>query len=358
MKNRTKLIFWQNIVSPHQSYFFDQISSEFEVILIVENLMSEVRKAQGWSIPEIENVEIIKIENKKHLNLLINQFKYEKNVFSGLVGMGYPSLKKASKEISKYTKIFVIAEAPMLLGYKKCLRLIKYNILYYKYKHKVAHIFAMGNLGEKFYSKLGFSNDMITVFQYFIKSEENFGHRSEREEPKKRYIFVGRLTYLKGIHNLINAFINIGKSQSWELVIVGSGVLESDLKLSLLKNKIKERVSFVGNRENIEVKEMIASSDFLILPTMFDGWGAVVSEALSVGTKVICNEKCGAAILVNKANGYVYKENKVSELEEALIRSFHEDDYDRNEIKNSFQIQSREKITEFISVVKSTSNNI
>lgn len=358
MKNKPKLVFWQNIISLHQSYFFDQISSAFEVILIVENLMSSERQQQGWSIPKIDNIEIIKIENDQHLNLLIDQFKYEKNVFSGLMGMGYPHLKKASAKISEYSKIFIICEAPMLLGYKKWLRILKYTILYYKYRSKVAHIFAMGNLGKKFYCKLGFNDKSISVFQYFIKSKENPEHNFERKKFIKQYIFVGQLTHAKGVDNLITAFSTIDKSQDWRLTMIGSGALENDLKSTLIKDKLEERVFLIGNKQNSEVKKMVANSDFLILPTKFDGWGAVVSEALSVGTKVICSNRCGAAVLVNDKNGYVYKESQIGGLQEAIRMSLVEDDYNKNEIRNEFYIQSREKINEFISTIKSTSNDM
>jgi glycosyltransferase involved in cell wall biosynthesis len=39
-------------------------------------------------------------------------------------------------------------------------------------------------------------------------------------------------------------------------------------------------------------------SDFTILPSRFDGWGAVVNESLSVGTPVVVSRYCGASELL------------------------------------------------------------
>ena len=41
-------------------------------------------------------------------------------------------------------------------------------------------------------------------------------------------------------------------------------------------------------------------ADVLILPSVYDGWGAVVNEALQVGCYVICSDACGASDLMKK----------------------------------------------------------
>ena len=45
-------------------------------------------------------------------------------------------------------------------------------------------------------------------------------------------------------------------------------------------------------------QQVIAGSDCLVLPSEYDGWGAVVSEALLAGTPAICSSACGAAVAV------------------------------------------------------------
>ncbi len=39
--------------------------------------------------------------------------------------------------------------------------------------------------------------------------------------------------------------------------------------------------------------------DLLILPSIFDGWGAVVNEALGRGMRVLCSNGCGSSVLLD-----------------------------------------------------------
>ena len=63
------------------------------------------------------------------------------------------------------------------------------------------------------------------------------------------------------------------------------------------------------------VPKKIANADCLVLPSYFDGWGAVVSESLMVGTPVICSDKCGSSTIVKASKfGYTFKSNDVNDL--------------------------------------------
>src|SRR5437870_11248743 len=43
------------------------------------------------------------------------------------------------------------------------------------------------------------------------------------------------------------------------------------------------------------------SADLLVLPSRYDGWGAVINEALMSGIPAICSDNCGAADLVRSS---------------------------------------------------------
>ena len=44
----------------------------------------------------------------------------------------------------------------------------------------------------------------------------------------------------------------------------------------------------------------MAGADMLVLPSRFDGWGAVTNEALMAGTPVVVSDACGASDLVRR----------------------------------------------------------
>lgn len=57
----------------------------------------------------------------------------------------------------------------------------------------------------------------------------------------------------------------------------------------------------------------------MILPSVYDGWGAVVNEALSRGVFVICSDKCGAKeLLHDKRIGLVFKAGDSNDLTDKM----------------------------------------
>jgi len=352
MKDKPKLIFWQNIISPHQSHFLNEIGKEYEVLLIVEDYISKDRQLQGWESPTINNVQIVKIKDSQHLFQLINECKKELNFFSGFLGMGYPNLQIAYKELAKHQKLNIITECPILLGKKKFLKILKYKLLYYKNRRQIAHIFAMGNLGQLFFKNIGFDSDKVSAFQYFIEEKE-LSNIKEGTNDVVDFIFVGQLIYRKGIDNLIDAFYKLQTIKKWKLSIVGSGDLENHLKQKVKNYGLENKIHFKGNLSNKEVRNEIEIANYLILPSRFDGWGAVVSEALSVGTKVICSDKCGSSILIDETNGYVYNENSINDLKESLEFALYDnpDVNSRECIIKQFNKTTKSKLEEFIEII-------
>jgi glycosyltransferase involved in cell wall biosynthesis len=86
--------------------------------------------------------------------------------------------------------------------------------------------------------------------------------------------------------------------------------------------KLDEKITLCGIKENQEAMSILKdSTDYLILPSRFDGWGAVVNEALARGVKVITNEKCGASSMIKDDFwGIKYKEGNKQSLINVLER--------------------------------------
>ncbi|MBN1892872.1 glycosyltransferase family 4 protein, partial [bacterium] len=96
--------------------------------------------------------------------------------------------------------------------------------------------------------------------------------------------FVGQLDERKGVDNLVEAFRHFGPSHpSSRLLIVGKGPLESVLKKKCLG--IGRQVFFSGYVENIE--QVMKSLDVLLLPSLWEGFGIVLIEAMAAGKPVI-----------------------------------------------------------------------
>jgi glycosyltransferase involved in cell wall biosynthesis len=108
--------------------------------------------------------------------------------------------------------------------------------------------------------------------------------------PEERMLlFIGRLTGVKGIINLIKAMpMILNKHPEAKLVIIGKGELEQtifDLVRTLgIEERIKTRFEFVSEQERIL---HYAASDLCIFPSQYEPFGIVALEAMSMEKPVV-----------------------------------------------------------------------
>ncbi len=124
-------------------------------------------------------------------------------------------------------------------------------------------------------------------------------------EPKFRISFVGLLEPWKGFHYLVDAFETLAVKDS-ELVFWGAPGSRP------VTQYIRERIE---RDPRIQVRpvqvrecygEVYAKSSVLVHPSLSEGFGYVVAEAMASGIPVIVTRNAGAADLVTDGeNGYV-----------------------------------------------------
>lgn len=116
-------------------------------------------------------------------------------------------------------------------------------------------------------------------------------------KSKYRFIVSGNLSYLKGTHHVLRVWkSNPNLFANHELVCIGTDTLSPDEWVSLPDNVIKK------DRMNSEdyLREL-SSADIYILNTYSDGFGMVLSEAMSNGLAVIGTTNCAAIDIINNA---------------------------------------------------------
>ena len=114
-------------------------------------------------------------------------------------------------------------------------------------------------------------------------------------------IFVGQLIPRKRLDRLLRALAAV-RSTDWVFRIIGDGSERRSLEKLALELNLLRRITFTGALDNGAVRNELANADLFVLPSRWDGWGAVVNEALMSGTPVICSSYCGAADLISEWN--------------------------------------------------------
>lgn len=288
-----KFVFWQNMVSIHQSAFLKSLSRNNDVILIAGQSMENERMDQGWKIPSMGNAKVLVSPEEIEINRLLED-QSAIHVFSGIDGYPfvYSNFKKA---ISHNIKVSILAEPYDWRGWKGTLRAIKYRLLFLKYGNNISHLFVTGKKGQKCYEKCGFPKSKIHQWGYFTENSKFPLPQKGPAYSKVKLLFVGQLDDNKNIKSIINLW-HLIHSKVDRFTIIGKGPLEAYVQDFAQSHS---NVCFLGTQSNEEVQNIMSSHDILVLPSKYDGWGAVVNEALSVGTRVLCSEACGSSILLD-----------------------------------------------------------
>lgn len=106
-------------------------------------------------------------------------------------------------------------------------------------------------------------------------------------EGRKRLLYLGRLTPKKGIGVLIEALANAAPAP-WGLDVVGDGPMRGELEDRVRSLGIEERIFFHGHSD--DPAGWIARSDLFLFPSLDEGMGLSLAEALSSGVPVIASD--------------------------------------------------------------------
>lgn len=127
----------------------------------------------------------------------------------------------------------------------------------------------------------------------------SFFLQEKKEIPKKfSVIFVGLLSIRKGIHILLEAWKKASLHPDHaQLVLVGS--LQKDLHHVLSHYTIPQNIVFYGATDRQTLKQLYASSSLLVLPSLEDGFGMVMGEAMASGLPIIATKNSGGPDIID-----------------------------------------------------------
>lgn len=286
-----EFVFWQNIISIHQVPFLRELARENRVTLCVERQIDEERIREGWKVDGGDNLSIIVAPCRKKMDSLIEGGD-ARHVFSGIAT--YPMVYAAFRRATALGKdITVLSEPYNPNGWKGQLRRVKYTLLLARFGGKISKMLVTGNLGYQCYRRCGMPADKLHQWGYFTE-QPAIAAPDYKACTSPVVAFVGKLDERKNILPVLRASLE-WKDAFSRFIIVGDGPLREQVKTLIAG---RPEYEYLGTQPNEEISHILAQSDVLILPSLFDGWGAVVNEALLAGTPAFVSDMCGASILV------------------------------------------------------------
>jgi glycosyltransferase involved in cell wall biosynthesis len=135
---------------------------------------------------------------------------------------------------------------------------------------------------------------------------------SNYNKPLK-LLFVGGLSQRKGIANVFEAVKPLKKHVA--LTVVGQKAVKDCAAL----NKALSEHTWIPSLPHAEILKLMQQHDVLLFPSLFEGFGLVITEAMSQGTPVITTDRTAGPDLFNHGeNGWLIEAGSTAALQERI----------------------------------------
>lgn len=309
-----KFVFYTNSVSPHQL----PLARELVKVIGVENYLylytteqTVERTSLGWNINcDGIRIEKLSVENQHWLD--------EADVLmSGIRDMRLFARRKDLGKRTIYTSERWFKPIPLLSWHVRLPGW--FRIFFPSYLKKVrrfvkwmnedvnARVLSIGPWAKKDFLRMGVKPTKIVDWGYFVAPSKYIDEKNkakyddsvhalpaEKSGGVLRLLWCGRLLGLKRVGDIVRAVgEHVGlKRERVSLTIVGDG----PEKERLMKMAKGLPITFLPSHPIDDIREMMHEHDCYVLSSnAFEGWGAVVSEALEEGMNVLGTYEAGSS---------------------------------------------------------------
>ncbi|MFP8967017.1 glycosyltransferase family 4 protein [Pokkaliibacter sp. CJK22405] len=189
-------------------------------------------------------------------------------------------------------------------NYKRIKNIIYYNILVKRTCRKSPLVFTVSNFTKDEIAKWANipKNKIVTIYNGVDKS---FTPEAEPHKHNKPYLlYIGEKKPHKNLLRLINAYSRTISAEKIDLLI--SGTPNKELTALIEELKLTKKIHFTGFIEESMLPSYYKGALALLLPSLYEGFGLPIIEAMAVGTPVLTSNITampevagGAALLVD-----------------------------------------------------------
>ena len=156
----------------------------------------------------------------------------------------------------------------------------------------------------------GYDKNKFKVLCNFIDANKVKNLQFDKEDY---YVFLGRLTEVKGIKTLCKAAVAL----PYKLVLIGGGELEAELRSEY---KDCKQIEFVGQKNWDEFRPILEKARFMVIPSEWsENNPLTVIEAQSLGTPVLGARIGGIPELIEEGiSGMTFTSGDVEDLKEKI----------------------------------------
>lgn len=189
---------------------------------------------------------------------------------------------------------------------------------------------------------LGIKQKNIEVISNGVNLELFSYDPATKREPI--ILFVGSLIHRKGIDILLNAFSKLLIDLPlYNLVIVGEGILKDYLKFIAKDLGISDKVIFTGFQTQEQVHLWMQKAKVFVLPSIEEGQGVVLLEALASGTPCVGSKVGGIPDVIKPDFGRLVEPSEPIALNQALLEVINSPDWEMMSLNARRQAENKYK---------------
>jgi teichuronic acid biosynthesis glycosyltransferase TuaC len=160
----------------------------------------------------------------------------------------------------------------------------------------------------------------VDVVRFAPMAQEEAQARLALTNEVPRILYVGGIERSKGIEYLLRAAGELRRNteHSVEVVLIGEGKYEGQAKELATDLGIDDAVAFVGKKPNTEIPLWINACDLLVLPSLSEGFGVVLIEAMACGKPVVATRCGGPEDIVTPGTGILVSPGDYMALAQAM----------------------------------------
>lgn len=175
---------------------------------------------------------------------------------------------------------------------------------------------------------------------------------AEQEDVKEKYtggfayfLCAGAIHPRKNLINLLKAFSIFKRrlQSSMKLVLAGRLAWKNEEFLTLLKTyKYKDDVMLTGYLPEEELAKLTASAYSVVYPSLFEGFGLPVMEAMACGVPVLTS-KASSMEEISEGAALYFDPQNVEEMGDALMRIYKDEEGRKGLIQKGLRIAEKYK---------------
>ena len=130
---------------------------------------------------------------------------------------------------------------------------------------------------------------------------------------------VARLSGQKGLPLLIQAAILLKqRAIDFHLTLVGDGEMRAEIEQAIDAGNLRDHITITGYLSAEGVRDIVAGSRAMVLPSFAEGLPVVIMEALALRTPVIVTNIAGTPELVDGSCGWLIPAGSIEPLADAM----------------------------------------